>query len=919
MDIRTIVIVLFCQIIFAEKDFSWRSRYYNDAQNYISKIKKSPEVAKVLKNQISLYDEFKVHSLEGLSEFLQPVQHCLIHMTNFGGVDLPDLTVASIQRKTKPAVCYHAIFAISSSLEIRPNTTNGRIHRLSCHETIPRCPLSPLFGNSLFVCVGLNFRRFVTKIRPWTCEVIVSIYPQQIPESPESIQLPYIELIDNILPLFEEDPLQRSINRFVRRSIPSYSPINILITEMNDALVNPQTLESPNLVGAWLKHSLNDKYDLDYEEKRIFRDAFFVMFTKPSAFTSKHYELHNISCKFAVQLKLSFGNYEVHLVSGELFLNHLRSVRTTQEKETEVKIFDLTPIADVIFAMVFFKHGSVLTKEKFLYECFCNSKYLKMASNHPQKRGELYILNWIGEWLQVLRRHNFTVLMNMQYIICNTRDVERQELEFVAQFIGESSIVQLEEKVYPTAVPHPLAIEDPSRKMGFISCGSTAVQGLPFRELFRVFDIYVWACLIIFNSIIMPVVLCTIEWLSDKNQTTSDHPDAVRKVAFTSRIFFQPVIILLEQGSAFTNKNLNAAALRWVAAALILVGIVLSNSYKYDNVYNMMLPRRTAPLWFFEQLLTEKFSIYTRTNFYNPHRTSQSLIYSQFNYSVLPPYLSGHVKFVANNNSKPHMLLSELISIYHFEAVDLDFLNTELLLPWQAEHGPNNGSNQVALDIYGRVFRKLLTNTKLLPFENTLPHESVLNTFPSDHQFLAYMKEFNSKQAKHFMQILNEYQNTAFVLPFDNMVNLFGRLRNQGNSKLTIGKEVLVERNIGMALHGWISNNLINTLVWIQDFGFLKHVRNIYWENVTSISHATFDYSHQSSQISGNILVIFATLLCGHLLAIISYIFEIRKQIYMRIVTNAKAIYLYLGKIWSRSPFLNNYLSSRCRRTMRNG
>ncbi|CAL8138607.1 unnamed protein product [Orchesella dallaii] len=874
MDIRNIVIVFFCQVIFSEIGFSHRSRYYTDAQNYISETKKSSEVAKVLKNYISLYDEFKVHSLEGLSEFLQPVQHCLIHMTNFGGVDLPDLTTASIQRKTKPAVCNRVIYAISSSLEIQPNTTSGRRHRLSCHEEVPNpisCPLSPLFGDSIFVCVGLNFRRFVTKIRPWTCEVVVSLYQKRIPESPESIPLPFSEQNENTLPVFEEDPHQENINRYVRRSIPSYSPINILITEMNDALLNPQTLESPNLVGAWFRYSLDDYYNVDYEEKRIFRDSFFVTFTKPSAFASKHYELHNISSTFAVQVKLSFGNYEIHLVSGKLFLNHLRSVRTTLEKETEVKIFDVTPIADVIFAMVFFKHGSVLTRDKFLYECFCNSKYLKMASNHPQKRGELYILNWIGEWLQVLRRYNYTVLMDMEYIICDTSNVKRQELQFIAEFIGESSIVQLEEKIYPTAVPHPLAIEDPS------------------------------------------------QWLSDKNQSSSDHPDAIRKIAFTSRIFFQPVIILLEQGSAFTNKNLNAAALRWVAAALILVAIVLSNSYKYDNVYNMMLPRRTDPLWFFEQLITEKFSIYTRTNFYYPQRTSRSLIYSQFNYSVLPPHLSGHVKFVTDNNSKPHMVLSELITLYHFEAVDLDYLKLELLSPWQVEHSPNNGSDQVALDIYGRVFRKLLTNTKLLPFENTLPHESVLNRELSEKQFLAYMKEFNSKQANHFMQILNECQNTAFVLPFDNMVNLFGRLRNQGNSKLTIGKEVLVERNIGMALNGWISNNLINTLVLIQDFGFLKHVRNIYWENVTSISHVTSDYSHQTSQISGNILVIFATLLCGHLLAIISYIFEIRKQICMRIVAKAKAIYMYLGKIWSRSRVLNNHPSLRCRRAMIKG
>ncbi|CAL8146811.1 unnamed protein product [Orchesella dallaii] len=863
MDIKTIVTLLFNQIIFAEIAFSWRSRshYYIDAQNFISKAKKSSWNAKYLKNHMSAYDEFKVHSLEGLGEFLQAVQHCLIHMTNFGGVDLPSLSVASIQRKTELAVCYDGIYAVSSSLQIRHNTTLAHRQKLSCHKIKPKCPLSPLFADSKCVCAELNFRKFVTRIRPWTCEIIVSIYQKQVTE-PESGGFTYIGTNENAPSVFEQ--ISTRFQRHVHYSIPSYSPINIFITEQEDTLASPQTWESHNAIGAWFKFRLNTNIKSNFAEKRISRDTYFAVCTKPlilnNNFTSEDYKVHKIRNVFAMQLKLSFGKFEIHFVNAKLLLNDLGPISTRLKNEPQIKLFDPSVIIDFFFATTLFRTVSLFTPEKFLHESICKNLYLRIASNRPQASGEFYTVNWIGEWLQILRRYNYTILYHYNQISCNTMHIKLHELEENSEFIGYSSFIETIDKIYPTTVSHPLALDNPMRKIGFISCGSSAVRGLPFRELFRVFDGYVWVCLVIINSIVMPIILCIMEWVSDKNQNTSDPPDASQKNLFSSRMFFQPVIILLEQGGAFTNKHLNTAALRWVAAALILVAIVLSNSYKYDNVYNMMLPRETTPLWFFEQLVAEKFSIYTRTNFYTHSMYALKLSYPK-NDSGLPSEWSAHASIVIDNNSKPRVLYSELCNILYFDSEYLQGLNLELLYPWQEDGIHNKLSTKETMDYYWNLFPKLLTKTKLLPFENTLPHElTIRQLYKNDYynyqqKASVGRKEFDIRQSNRYMQILNECQNTAFVLPYANIVNLFAKLRNQGNSKLTIGKEVLLERNIGMALHGWISNHLINTLGWIPDFGYWKHVRNIYWENITSISHVTSDYSHQTSQISGNILI----------------------------------------------------------------
>lgn len=44
------------------------------------------------------------------------------------------------------------------------------------------------------------------------------------------------------------------------------------------------------------------------------------------------------------------------------------------------------------------------------------------------------------------------------------------------------------------------------------------------------------------------------------------------------------------------------------------MGIVLSNAYKNDNVYNMILPRRSTPYKFFEELAKDNFSVYKRSH-----------------------------------------------------------------------------------------------------------------------------------------------------------------------------------------------------------------------------------------------------------------------------------------------------------------
>ncbi|CAL8140598.1 unnamed protein product [Orchesella dallaii] len=880
MDIKKFLALEFIIIAFADKIFCSTISYnYVDAKDYISSTKQFPRHAKYLKEYFSKVDRFKVDSLEGLNDILKPVEHCFIHITNFGGVDLPGIAVPSILMKTKLSVCDDYIYAISSSLNLRRNLTSS-LRRLGCYDyQKPGCPLSSLFANSQRLCVELNFRKFVTSIRPWTCEVTLSLYQKLGYDT--KVDYKHRILVQNSVTIFDEtDP---KIARYVFRSIPSYAPINILITEHDSFSLHPTHLISTNAVGVWFRFSLTKKLGRVLRRiKAMFRDTFFVVSTKPlgseTELQSNAIHAHKIDRAFAIQLRLSYGKYEIHFRYCDTFLNHEKF--RWRDDAAQIKLFDASFILEFIFSTTLFHEGTTVTEEKFLFEAICKNIDLNWAFTLTQTNTQSYSVNWIGQWLQILQLYNYTISFDDKQIYCRNEHYILYETELTADVFTESYITELNNFFYPTAVSHPLLLKDANRKMSFIACGSTAMQALPFRELFRVFDEYVWACIIIFNWKIMPIILCGIDWLSENNQRKPNDSKKTLKSVFSSRVFFQPVIILLEQGSAFTAKHLDNAATRWVAAALILVAVVLSNSYKYDNVYNMMLSRQATPPWFFQQLLSENFSIYTRTDFINHPRKGNYGFTAREKDWKREFELSNHAAFFIDELSVPQVIYSELFNIYELEIGQLVNLLGFLMLPCSEKNVRKKVPFTSADAFYKDIFVPLLRNTKLYSNETTLPN-TLRNPYGynSMESLIEEKRYHESSQFLQFMKILNECHNAAIVLPYSKILSLFYKLRNQGNIRFTVGKEVLLERSIGMILQGWISSHLTNTLGWLEDFGVWQHVRNMYETNVTSISDASSTYSHRTSQISGNVMMVFATLLVGHLLAIISFVIEIRKRI----------------------------------------
>ncbi|CAL8133419.1 unnamed protein product [Orchesella dallaii] len=879
-----ILTVVSIQLFFAEMVFS-QPKVYVDALNFVPKSKGMFKLTKAVKDYVEKYDGFKVDSLDGLGDFLKPVQHCFIHMTNFGGVDLPSLSVPSIQMQTNLAVYQNKIYAISNSLDLRRNVT------------FQKCPLSRLFADSRRLCVAINFRKFVTKTRPWICEIIVSLFQKQVTILKHRNSFSdNIQIQNSVVPF---EARNGKVIRYIDRLIPSYAPINILIHESDDVAPKHQNLASASNVGIWFKYSLNENLrQVGADRYTISRDTYLVASVVPvkvinsvTNFSNRAFKIDNVVALLAMPVSQKF---DVNFVNAANIYIEGKD-RSVKQKYSMLKhSFDAYSIYAFIFSLPAFSKGGVA--EQIIYHSICKNDYLNWATTFLSTTSESYSVSLMGEWLQILRRFNYTISVVGNIVSCKAGHYIFQDMDENLDFGASSTVVQLDNKFYPTALSHPIELNDPSRKIGFIACGSRPFHFLAFRELFWVFDMYVWICLCLINFTIIPASVCLVTWLSEKYKSKRNLK--APQLVFSSRIFFQPVIILLEQGSAFTAEHLKVGANKWIAAALILVTIVLSNSYKYDNVYNMMLPRKSTPLWFFQELLSANFNIYTRTNFYKQFQHNTGVVLN--NDSIAGIIQLNHTITFIDSNSELRNVHSEVVNIFRYELVPLYLLYIDMLKPWDVENVLNN--NILIPKLYfGDLYEKLLENTKLHSAESELSKTSTYND-PDSEDFTNKMKSHETGQTSYLTQLLNECQNTAIILPLSNIRKLISVIRNQGHTKLTVGKEVLLERSMGMALKGWISDHLISTLGRIQDYGIWHHVRNLCGKNITSVSASSTNLNYRTPQISGNVLVVFTTLLFGDILAFASFVFEIRKRICCWMILLGKSL-LRLVQIWSKALF----------------
>ncbi len=144
-----------------------------------------------------------------------------------------------------------------------------------------------------------------------------------------------------------------------------------------------------------------------------------------------------------------------------------------------------------------------------------------------------------------------------------------------------------------------------------VSCGQKSSSPFPFASLVNVYSVNAWI-----TGIIFTVLVSIGTWkMYDFKYTLVDTISMALKN-------------LVEQGDSFTPKLCNNKHMRILISGFLLGGVVLSNAYKNNNVYNMITHRRPVLYDTLEELIKDDFTIYTRMKYmatwplaYIPNRT----------------------------------------------------------------------------------------------------------------------------------------------------------------------------------------------------------------------------------------------------------------------------------------------------------
>lgn len=132
-------------------------------------------------------------------------------------------------------------------------------------------------------------------------------------------------------------------------------------------------------------------------------------------------------------------------------------------------------------------------------------------------------------------------------------------------------------------------------------CGYRGFKRLQFINLLDVFDRKIWVVLFLFEFALSVIF----------KQVPSV---GVRlKMARSSIV---PVPGFPEQGNPFPRFLLHNPRGKISAAGLLLMGIVLINTYKNTNVYNMIIPRKPVLFEHLHDLTDESFTTLTRSYYF---------------------------------------------------------------------------------------------------------------------------------------------------------------------------------------------------------------------------------------------------------------------------------------------------------------
>lgn len=399
----------------------------------------------------------------------------------------------------------------------------------------------------------------------------------------------------------------------------------------------------------------------------------------------------------------------------------------------------------------------------------------------------------------------------------------------------------------------------------FISCGGVTRWGkLQFSELISIFDGFTWTfmCLSgIFFLIADYVGFQMSPMIKVRQNKTFESP----------MVILSFVRIFLEQGNAIIKVNsiIRTQTRRMYLVGVLLAGIIICNAYKNTNVYNMVRPRAVIPVDTLDQLIKNEFRIFTRLLPDAPYILS-SLDEFMWFFHVAKGTVTGErheIKFqnkYFNTNTPVLLATSEIFAI----------------------------SNQLLANITKeerKFVDRLLNHSSLFPGTLEKLYGMVQLSDAKSTNKIPALSYFHHLENTMIKQTLEDCKKVAVVLPRTMCLEEVKRLlKINVSSKWYIGKESWFATDIGISLRGVVSKQVLDRIGYLGQSGIWQWLEVIPGETNGNLESGKGSNNGILSRPSmdGNILILFTVWLIGLGVALIKLIGEVGKVHFTQTVRN---------------------------------
>lgn len=769
--------------------------------------------------------ELEYPKISNLKEFFAPLfkERCHILVDNFHKVNILPLTYPIVLRSVEPAVLFEMKYGYSdhefmwASAEIVQSKINFAIGNSEFYHCMLSKYLSPMYlnhygaHNNPDYCGSLEFFRYAVSSKPWSCQLQILIYPDL-----------YLQNILNHPDSFKYSPSEPEFFRLLPTKIP---PVHIYINYEKVHLPHDTIL--PWMKNIFKKGSTEKSHTVSHNQ--------FLLIN--ATYTIKDELLGDTATLQVVQYLKTWNSCNNH--NGSKLYSHILHRISTIKAFSN---FDLSAPSPVWFIP---PPQEKKVQDEFLYQLHaCDNRIwegtitgIMQQSNPLDKLVKVYAFVWFA----IVRNSSFVTSSGQT---CKDGKLSGNSLMRYADVDQYDAAIMALPSLKTSRIRFPVVLENKVGRLQFISCGQQrGFQKIPFDDLFSVFDGFIW-CLLVLSLASLAVIVAMVSrkyGMRSKNLAT-----------LSLEYFWKFNKVILEQTDP--DSSMNVPSLRMMIGSFLLVSIVLSHAYRNTNVYNMILPRKPIPYEQFQELLEDKFTVYSRS-------TGFIMAFLNLAQDVTLDEITANHHTIYDKLGR-YSVHSEVSTFGRYFKSHKDLRENErrlMGLTW----------NFTSLHpSYVEIFKKILETWG--PKLNRV-HDKLVE-FLEVKANLQNM--FAEEEEKALFNAMNRCSKVAVLQP-EYLCNTYAQRLRQDHEHVYVGKESYFDVNIGVLLYGAISPFTLERFRRTAESGIWEWWSNLVEKSSKLTSMQDTFKTLKTPTMGGNVLVIFLLLLAGFCLATMCLLVEL--------------------------------------------